>query len=93
MENTYVLEKAALRPSNVKVRRICRVAVNIACRTVIAIGFIGMLIVPGGIEQGTFGFGGFILLEFLMMALVAGGILGEIATHVDLPLDGGEEDE
>lgn len=84
MENTYILEKQNAPR---------RVAANIAWRFVTVAGFIGLLILPGGIEQGKFGLWGFILLELLMMALIGAGILGETATHVDMPLDGGEEDE
>lgn len=93
MENTYVLEKVALRPSKVKVRQICRVAVNIAFRFLVVAGLIGLMLLPNGMDQGVFGLGGFILRAILMMLLMSAGILGETMTHVDLPLDGGEEDE
>ncbi len=93
MGNIYVLEKVALRPSNVKTRRIGRVAANVAFRFLIVMGFCGVVFLPDGMDQGVFGLGGFLLLELLMMAVIGAGILGEAATHVDLPLDGGEEGE
>ncbi len=93
MANTYLLTKSRARFNSTKARRICRVAANVAFRFLIVMGFGGVVFLPDGMDQGVFGLGGFLLLELLMMAVIGAGILGEAATHVDLPLDGGEEDE
>lgn len=84
MKNTYLLEKEKVR--------LRRILVNAVCRTVTVVGFLAMVLLPGGIEQGIFGVGIFLILEVLAALTMAAGALGTELTYVHLPLDGGEEE-
>ncbi len=92
MRNLYLLEKkrGAYHP---QLARILRVALNVTFRCVVVLGFIGLVGAPRSLECGAFTVWEWIVAELVSVVLIAGGWIGEIATHVDLPLDGGEEDE
>lgn len=91
VNNIYLLEKDVQKRR--AVRRALRTVVHIGFRCGVVVAAVLLLGVWAGMEFGPIMLGRRLLMSAMLIIMFGASWLGAELTHVELPFDGGEEDE
>lgn len=90
--NLYVLKKKKVRVSD-RARKVLRTVVHIGFRCGVLVAAVLLLGTWASMEFGSIMLGRRLLSSTMLIVMLAASWIGMELTHVDLPFDGGEEDE
>ncbi len=91
VNNIYSLRKETER--RMELRKGMRTAVHIGFRIGNVVAAVLLLGVWAGMEGGPIMLGRRLLMSAMLIVMFCASVLGAEMTHVDLPWDGGDEDE